>query len=312
MIDNPDISVIIPVYGCDGTLAKLYERIVAAVCPIPVSFELIFVDDCGPGSPWELINDLAKRDPRVIGLKLSRNFGQHPAISAGLDCARGNWIVVMDCDLQDQPEEIPRLWAKAQEGFDIVVGSRVKRRDNYLKRLSSLVYWRVFAYMTDQKNDATQANFGIYSRRVIDEFKLLPEHSKFLTRMAKWMGFKEAIIEVNHGKRIHGKSSYNLRRMFSLAIESILSFSNKPLYIFVYVGFIISLSAFSFGLFLLIRHFSGHVVEGWTSVMVSMYFLSGVLLFSIGVLGLYIGQIFIEIKGRPRYIVMERTNDNKY
>ena len=311
MVDNQDISIVVPVYGCDGSLTELYERVVAAVSRIRVSFELIFVDDCGPGRPWELINDLAQRDTRVIGLKLSRNFGQHNAILAGVDFARGNWIVAMDCDLQDQPEEIPRLWAKAQEGFDIVVGSRVKRKDNYLKRLCSLAYWRVFAYMTDQKNDATQVNFGIYSRKVIDEFKQMPEHSKFLTRLAKWMGFKETSIEVRHGKRIHGKSSYNLRRMFSLAIESIISFSNKPLKIFVYVGFIISLLALSMGFFLFLRYFSGHVAEGWTSLIVSMYFLSGMILFAIGVLGLYIGQIFIEIKGRPSYIVVECTSDEK-
>lgn len=311
MVDNPDISIVVPVYGCDGTLTELYEKVVVAVSRIPVSFELIFVDDCGPGRPWELINDLAQRDPRVIGLKLSRNFGQHDAILAGVDFARGNWIVIMDCDLQDRPEEIPRLWAKAQEGFDIVVGSRVKRMDNYLKRLCSLAYWRVFAYMTDQKNDATQANFGIYSRKVIDKFKQMPEHSKFLTLLTKWMGFKEATIEVKHGKRIHGKSSYNLRRMCSLAIESIISFSNKPLKIFMYVGFIISSLALSIGFFLFLRYFSGHVAEGWTSVIVSMYFLSGIILFAIGVLGLYIGQIFIEIKGRPSYIVVEYTSDEK-
>ena len=308
MVDIPDISIVVPVYGCDGTLTELYERVAAAVSSIPASFELIFVDDCGPGRPWELINHLAQQDPRVIGVKLSRNFGQHNAISAGVDFARGNWIVVMDCDLQDRPEEIPRLWAKAHEGFDIVVGCRVRRMDNQLKRLYSLTYWRFFAYMTDQENDATQANFGIYSRRAVDEFKLLPEKSRFLTFLVKWMGFNTATIEVKHDKRIEGKSSYNLRRMFSLAIETTVSFSNKPLKLFVSVGFIMSLSAFFFGIFLLLRYFFGHVAEGWTSVMVSIYFLSGILLFTMGVLGLYISQIFTQVKGRPSYIVVDRIN----
>ena len=308
IVNAPDISIVVPVYGCDGTLAKLYERVCAASALIPASFELIFVDDCGPGHPWELINELARRDPRVVGVKLSRNFGQHYAITAGVDFSRGNWLVVMDCDLQDRPEEIPRLWAKAQEGFDVVVGRRVERQDGFYKRHASLAFHRFFSYMTDQASDAAQANLGIYSRKVVDELKRLPEHSRAFPLLVRWLGFKSTTIEVQHDERAEGKTSYNLSRMFSLATDAIVSYSNKPLKMFVQTGFLMAFSAFFYGIWLIIRYLTlGYVAQGWTSVMVSLYFMSGVLLFGMGVLGIYIGRIFNQVKGRPLYIVNDIT-----
>ena len=201
MIDVPDMSVVVPVYGSDSTLEPLYERVAAAASQIPASFELIFVDDCGPGNPWELINKMAQSDPRVIGLKLSRNFGQHSAIMAGVEISRGNWLVIMDCDLQDRPEEIPRLWAKAQEGFDVVFGRRVERHDRFLKRLSSRLFHWFFGYMTDQKSDAAQANFGIYVRKVVDVVKMLPEQPRVFPLLVRWTGFKIASIDIVHDRR---------------------------------------------------------------------------------------------------------------
>lgn len=308
IVSVPNLSIVVPVYGCDGTLAKLYERVYAAVTSIPASFELIFVDDCGPGRSWELINELARQDSSVVGVRLSRNFGQHYAITAGVDFSRGNWLVVMDCDLQDRPEEIPRLWVKAQEGFDVVVGRRVERQDGICKRHASLAFHRIFSYMTDHASDATQANFGIYSRRVVDELKRLPEHSRAFPLLIRWLGFKSTSIEVQHDERAEGKSSYNLSRMFSLATDAIVSYSNKPLKMFVQTGFLIAFSALFYGIWLIIRYLSlGYVAPGWTSVMVSLYFLSGVLLFGMGVLGIYIGRIFNQVKGRPLYIVRDIT-----
>lgn len=307
MDEIPDISVVVPVYGCDGALRPLYERVAAAVAEIPASFELILVDDRGPGRPWEIIGELADQDSRVRGLRLSRNFGQHNAISAGIEHARGNWLVLMDCDLQHRPEEIPRLWAKAREGFDYVVGRRTQRQDGLFKRLSSLAYHRLFAFMTDREKDAGEASFGIYSRRVVDAFKLLPEHSKAFTLLVHWLGFNSTMIDFPHEKRAEGKSSYTLSRMISLASDTIVSFSNKPLEMFVHVGFLMALFAFVFGLYFFVRYFFGHPPEGWTSVMVSLYFLSGILLFGMGVLGTYIGKVFNQVKGRPSYVVIARV-----
>lgn len=309
MDDVPDISIVVPVYGSDGTLIELYERVVAAVTRIPASFELIFVDDCGPGRPWELINEMAHRDPRVIGLKLSKNFGQHSAIMAGVDLARGKWLVIMDCDLQDRPEEIPRLWAKAQEGHDIVVGRRVERKDGLLKRQISRFFWWFFVYMTDQESDATQASFGIYSRKVVDVVKELPEQPRVFPLLVRWAGFKVTPIDVEHCRRLEGKSSYNFSRRLLLAMDSIVSYSNKPLRMCVQFGLLMAFTSFCFGLWLLTRYFFfDYTVAGWTSVMVSLYFLSGILLVGMGVLGIYIGRIFNQVKQRPLYIIKGRTS----
>jgi glycosyltransferase involved in cell wall biosynthesis len=308
MGEAPDISIVVPVYGSDSTLVTLYERLAAAVAQIPASFELIFVDDCGPGRPWELINRMAQRDPRVKGLKLSRNFGQHSAIMAGVDLARGNWLVIMDCDLQDRPEEIARLWAKASEGHDVVVGRRVERQDGLFKRLYSHAFYWLLDYMTDQENDAAQASFGIYSRKVVDVVKKIPEQPRFFPLLVRWVGFEVIPIDIEHGKRTEGKSSYNLSRKLSLAMDAIISYSNKPLKMCVQFGFFMAFASFCFGLWLFIRFFLfDYVPTGWTSVIVSLYFLSGILLFGMGILGIYIGRIFNQVKERPLYVVKDRT-----
>lgn len=308
MVDVPDISIVVPVYGSDSTLVALYERIAASVAQIPASFELIFVDDCGPGRPWGLISGMAQRDPRVIGLKLSRNFGQHSAIMAGVDLARGNWLVIMDCDLQDRPEEIPRLWAKAGEGHDVVVGRRVERQDGLSKRLSSRAFYWLLGYMTDQENDAAQASFGIYSRKIVEVVKKMPEQPRFFPLLVRWAGFEVTPIDIEHGKRSEGKSSYNLSRKLSLAMDAIISYSNKPLKMCVQFGFLMALTAFCFGLWLFMRQFLfNYSIAGWTSVMVSLYFLSGILLLGMGILGIYIGRIFNQVKERPLYVVKDRT-----
>jgi dolichol-phosphate mannosyltransferase len=308
MVDVPDISIVVPVYGSDSTLVSLYERVAASVAKIPASFELIFVDDCGPGHPWELINEMAKRDSRVVGLRLSRNFGQHNAIMAGIDYAHGNWLVIMDCDLQDRPEEIPRLWAKAQEGFDVVAGMRVIRRDSFFKRFSSFIFHRCFSYMTNQESDTTQSSFGMYSRKTVNAVKSLPEQPRIFSLLVRWFSFKTTAIEIVHDRRTEGKSSYNLSRRLSLAIDTIISYSKKPLMIFIQTGFLMAFAAFCYGLWLIIRYFLlGHIAAGWTSVMVSMFFLSGILLFGMGVVGAYIGQIFDQVKGRPPYVVKDLT-----
>lgn len=307
-VNTPDISIVVPVYGCDNTLLPLYERVVAALSQIPATFEFIFVDDCGPGQPWELISKMAQRDPRVIGLKLTRNFGQHCAIMAGIDISRGNWLVIMDCDLQDRPEEIPRLWAKAQKGHDIVVARRVERKDSFMRRLSSRAFHWIFNYMTDQKSDATQSNFGIYSRQVVDAVKTLSEQPRVFLNLIRWIGFDVTSIDVEHGLRTEGKSNYSFGRRLSLAMDTIISYSNKPLKIFVHFGFSMAFTAFCYGLWLVLRYLRlDYIPAGWTSVMVSLFFLSGVLLIGMGILGIYIGRIFNQVKGRPLYVVKDRT-----
>jgi len=307
MFDVPDISIVVPVYGSDGTLEPLYKRVASTMKQIPASFELIFVDDCGPGNPWEIINNLAQRDSRVIGLKMSRNFGQHIAITAGIDLARGRWLVIMDCDLQDCPEEISRLWTKAQDGHDVVIGRRVKRQDSLLKRMSSRLFHWVFGLITNQKSDPAQANFGIYSRKVVDTVKTLFEYPGIFSFLVRWAGFEVTTIDIKHDRRIEGKSSYTLSRKLSLAIDVMVFCSRKPFKMLIHFWFLIAFTFFCFGTWLSVRYdLLNYTPSGRISVMILLFFLSGIMLFVTGILEIYIGKVN-NIKENPIYIVKDRT-----
>ena len=303
------ISVVTPVYGCEPCLGDLYRRLLDTLSKITDNFEIIMVNDASPDDAWSTIKNLSDKDSRVKGINLSRNFGQHHAITAGLDYAKGDWIVVMDCDLQDQPEEILKLYSKAQEGYDVVFGRRSQRKDSLFKQLGSQLFYKVYEYFTDGKIDNTIANFSIISKKVSNELKLLREQSRSYQLSVNWVGFKRANIDILHAKRTEGKSSYTLKKLTNLAIDSIVSQSNKPLHLSIKFGFIISVLSLAYAAFLTIRYFmQGTPVEGWTSVMVSIYFIGGLLFANMGMLGLYIGKIFNETKDRPIYIIDKTIN----
>ena len=304
-----EISIVSPVYGCKVCLAELYDRLVSSLSAITSSFEIILVNDACPQNSWEFIELLCERDERVKGINLSRNFGQHYAISAGLDHAKGKWVVVMDCDLQDRPEEIAKLYAKAQEGYDIVFGKRFERQDGFFKRLGSLVFNKVLEYFTETTQDNSVANFGIYSQKVVATINRYREQSRDFLLFARLVGFKSTAIEIQHAQRGHGKSSYTLRKLIRLAIDSIVSHSNKPLRLCIQLGFLISCLSVIFAVWLVIKYYFYHSPpEGWTSLMVSMFFMFGLLFAALGVVGLYIGKIFDEVKQRPLYIISETKN----
>lgn len=303
------ISVVSPIYGCKECLPTLYERLVASLSRISESFEIILVNDACPQNSWESIVNLCEKDTRVKGINLSRNFGQHYAISAGLDYANGEWVVVMDCDLQDQPEEIEKFYAKAMEGYDIVFGQRVQRQDSFFKRFGSLAFNKVLEYFTDTKQDNSIANFGIYARKVINTINSYREQSRDFLLFAKMVGFRKTVIEIEHAPRAHGSSAYTLSKLIRLAIDSIVSHSNKPLRLSIQLGFLIATASVGFAFWLVTRYFIyGTATEGWTSLMVSMFFMFGLLFALLGIVGLYIGKIFDEVKRRPLYIVGETVN----
>lgn len=300
------ISIVTPIYNCADCLQVLYQRLTEALAQVTDDFEIIMINDASPDNAWDVIKNLAAQDARVKGINFSRNFGQHYAITAGLDYARGDWVVVMDCDLQDQPEEIAKLYAEAVRGFDAVVGRRYERKDSFMKKIGSKAFYRVFDYLTDQKSDATIANFGIYSRKVIENYRQMREQNRNFSLSIRWLGFSVSEIDIEHAPRKTGKSSYNFRKMLNLAIDSIVSQSNKPLRIAIKLGFMLSAASFVYAAFLVARYFIwGIPVAGWTSVMVSIYFIAGLMLANIGMLGLYIGKIFDEVKGRPLYVVKD-------
>jgi polyisoprenyl-phosphate glycosyltransferase len=306
----PVISVVVPVYRGADCMDELYRRLVAALSAISQNFELVLVEDCGPDDSWRRIQALAETDARVRGIQFSRNFGQHYGISAGIHAARGEWIVVMDCDLQDRPEDIPALFAKAQQGYDIVLARRVARKHSWLKRTTSAAFYAVFRYFTELPYDQSVGNFRIISRQVANSFGDVREQLRFFGGIITWLGFRVTSVDVAHDARFAGETTYTWRKLFKLAVETVVAYSDKPLRLAIRIGFFMAASALLAGFVVLLRAFFGGItVSGWASLIVSLYFLSGIILGFMGVLGLYVGRVFDEVKGRPLYVIRERTFD---
>lgn len=306
----PFLSIISPVYRAEKTLEPLVLRIKDAVRKISSEFEIVLVEDASPDRSWDEIDRLAKLHPEVVGIKLSRNFGQHYAITAGLDHAKGDWVVVMDCDLQDRPEEIPQLLAKAEEGYDVVLARRANRQDGFLKRLSSKLFYRTLAWLTGSHQDETIANFGIYHRKVIREISNMRESIRYFPTMVRWVGFRQTTLDVIHAANEERGSSYNFKRLFNLALDIMLAYSDKPIRMTVKVGLLIALAGFLFAVFTLVRYLQGDIIiAGYASLIISLWILTGFILVTLGMVGLYIGKTFEGVKNRPIYIVEKRVGE---
>ncbi|WP_205499638.1 glycosyltransferase family 2 protein [Rufibacter psychrotolerans] len=313
MYPKPYISIVSPVYRAENVIDLLVERISKSLEPITDNFEIILVEDCGPDDSWGRIKEAASRDERVKGIKLSRNFGQHYAITAGLDQAQGEWVVVMDCDLQDQPEEILNLYRKAKEGYDVVLASRHERKDKFFKQLFSKLFYRVLTYLTGTKQDSSIANFGIYHQKVVSAISGMRESIRYFPTMVRWVGFKRTTINVEHAERAEGSTSYNFGKLLNLALDIILAYSDKPIRLTVKAGLIISFFSLLFALVTMVRYLLGEIsVIGYTSMVASIWFLSGLTISILGIIGLYIGKTFEGVKGRPIYIVSEHTLTPEY
>lgn len=298
------LSIVIPVYCSHYFLVELYTRLNAVLSDISQNHEIILVNDASPDDSWEVIQELARRDKRVRGINFSRNFGQHYAITAGLDHARGDWVVVMDGDLQDLPEEISKLYQVAIKGYDIVVGRKARRKDSFLKKLGSRLFYKIFSWLTDSKVDNRIGNFGIYSRKAVANIVALKEQNRSFGLFALWVGFRRIEIDIEHAPRPYGKSSYTLNRLVHLAMDSIVAHSNKLLHLSVQLGFTLSFLSLVYVLWLVAKYFTWAIpVPGWTSLIVSMYFTAGLIIGCIGIVGLYVGKIFDEVKKRPLYII---------
>ena len=305
------ISVVIPVYRAEGCLHELYRRLKNSLETITHDFEIVMVEDCGGDSSWQIIAQLAQADARVKGYQFSRNFGQHYGITAGLDQCTGDWAVIMDCDLQDQPEEIPRLYAKAQEGFDVVLARRGKRKDALPKRIASYAFYKLFSYLAGIRYDAEVGNFRIISKKVVKYFQAMREKLRFFGGMVDWMGFPTTSISVQHAERFEGKSTYTFRKLLTLATETIIAYSDKPLKLSIRFGFAMSFFAFLYGLYILYRALVyGSAITGWSSLIVSFYLLGGIIIGILGIIGIYLGKTFDETKKRPLYIIMNATHDD--
>lgn len=303
---NPVISFVSPVYKAEKILDKLVDEINKVMVEINVAYEVILVDDRSPDASWEVMKRISEKQPQVKSVRLSRNFGQHPAIMAGLSQAKGEWIVVMDCDLQDQPKEVVKLYNKAKEGFEVVLAKRKKRQDSFLKKMSSKLFSVVYSFFTDTHYDNEVANFGIYHKKVIHSILEISDTIKFFPLFVKLVGFNTTSVIVEHAEREEGNSSYSFSKLISLAFNTIISFSNKPLKLFVKFGIAISMISFLLGIYDIYLTITGQIaVLGYSSIIVSIWFLSGIIITTIGVTGIYVGKIFDQTKNRPTFIIDE-------
>jgi glycosyltransferase involved in cell wall biosynthesis len=307
MKEVPHISIVSPVYRAEKILEKLVDEIRSAMIEINTTYEIILVDDRSPDNSWEVMKQLSSKFSEVKSLRLSRNFGQHPTIMAGLSEAKGEWIVVMDCDLQDQPKEIIRMYEKTKEGYDIVLASRRHRQDGFIKKFSSKLFYIIFNYLSGIEIDNEVANFGIYNQKVIQSITKINDHIKFFPLFIKWVGFNSTSIVVKHSEREDGKSSYSFFKLLSLSFNTIISFSDKPLKIFTFLGLSISTISFVFGCYFLFQSLTGQIKEpGFSSLIISIWLLSGIIISIIGIVGVYLGKTFNQVKNRPIYIIDEK------
>lgn len=300
------ISIVSPVYRAEKILPTLVAEIESVMAKIGEDFEIILVDDRSPDYSWDVMKTLSSKNQNLKVYRLSRNFGQHATIIAALTKAKGEWIVVMDCDMQDQPKEIEKLFKKTLEGYDVVQAKRKNRQDSYSKKLSSRIFYKIFNYFAGIEINKEIANFGIYNRKVIDSALRIGDHIKFFPLFINWVGYQSTAIEIEHASRDDGKSSYSFSKLVSLAFNVIISFSDKPLKIFVWFGAIISFLSVLVGFFFLFSFFSGKITEpGFSSLILSIWFLSGVIISCIGIVGVYLGKTFNQTKNRPVFIIDE-------
>jgi dolichol-phosphate mannosyltransferase len=303
------LSVIIPVYNESSLIDELIRRVKTNIKLITEDYEIILVDDGSQDKTWNSIENEAKSENRVKGIKFSRNFGHHYAITAGLHNSSGEWAIVMDGDLQDRPEVIPELYKKAQEGFDVVFVSRQNRPEKLYYRIAQKFFYWILRSLSGIDFDSRQANFSIISKKVVEAFMKFPENARFYGSTIKWLGFNRSFIFADHGMRHSGKPSYTIKKRFKLASDIILSFSERPLKFAILLGILMSLFSILSGLFILFRKIRwGYELTGWPSLIVSIFLIGGVVLVVLGIIGVYVGRIFQEVKNRPLFVIEKKHN----
>jgi dolichol-phosphate mannosyltransferase len=301
------LSVVVPVYGCADCLVALHARLTRSVSAITDSYELVLVDDRSRDGGWTVLQRLAREDPHLRAFRLSRNFGQDAAITAGLAQARGEWAAVMDCDLQEAPEEIPRLWATAGEGYDLVRTTRRGWRHSAFRRWTSRIYRRL-TIETDVRPD--YSNLSLLSRKVIDAFLRLRDRDREYMIALDWLGFDSATIEIDHHERHAGQSGYTLRRLMRVAMDGMFFRSTVLLRLVVLLGFLVALAGVGLAAFEVIDYAiePQQSVPGYTSLAVLLLLLAGFIIISVGVVGLYVERIFDQVKDRPLFLINDQAD----
>ena len=310
------ISIVIPVYDESECLPILQERLVTAASAWNEDFECILVDDGSRDRSFELIRDIASRDPRFKGLSFSRNFGHQSAVTAGLCYAQGDIVAVMDADLQDPPEELPAFFDKCRSGYDVVYAIRTDRQEGFLKRACYWLYYRFLRSLASVDIALDSGDFCVMSRRVVDAMNALPERNRFVRGLRTWVGYRQTGLEYKRSGRQAGRPKYTYGKLMNLALDGLVNFSFKPLRVLAITGVLLGVFSFVAAFLVFIMYVTDTTLggynprnsQGWTSLILAIFFLSGTQLVGMGVLGEYIGRLFEETKARPMYLVKEQVN----
>jgi dolichol-phosphate mannosyltransferase len=302
----PVLSIVVPLFNEEQNVARVYRRLVDALEAEGATFELVFVNDGSGDTTGALLDGLQSQDGRVVVVHLSRNFGHQPAVSAGLDHARSQAVVVMDGDLQDPPEvlgQFIRLW---REGYEVVYAVRTKRKEGPFKRLGYYLFYRILHAISDLDIPLDSGDFCLMDRRVVDSLRALPEHLRFVRGLRTFVGFRQIGLAYERAAREAGESKYPFRKLLGLAIDGLVSFSSYPLRLVSYLGFGTIVLAMVLIGWVVIDYFANHTAPaGWASTVVVVLVMSAIQLLSLGIMGEYVRRIFLEVKGRPTYIVRE-------
>ncbi|MCK7592125.1 glycosyltransferase family 2 protein [Pseudomarimonas salicorniae] len=301
------LVVLVPVFNESQVLETFHRRLAAVFDGLPLSCRVLYVDDGSADDSWALIGRLRGQDPRVDGLRLSRNFGKELALTAGLDAVEADALVVIDADLQDPPELIPEFVERWRQGFDVVYGRRLERAgESWLKRATASAFYRVMRRLSQTAIPADTGDFRLLSRRALDGLRGLRERQRFMKGLFAWVGFRQCALDYRRDARLAGRSKFNYWRLWNLALEGITSFSTAPLRVATYLGLATALVAFSAGVWVVLKTLLwGDPVAGYPSLMVVILLLGGVQLVALGILGEYLGRLYMEAKARPLYLVSE-------
>lgn len=301
------ISLIVPVYNEQQSIDPFLEAVLPILSETRQDYEIVFVNDGSRDATCSILIELARRDPHIRLLDLSRNFGKEAALTAGLDFASGDVIIPMDVDLQDPPDLIPEFIAKWREGYDIVNGVRVDRsKDTVMKRNSAGLFYWLFNSVSQTKLPSNVGDYRLLDRAVVESIKKLPERNRFLKGIFAWVGYQTTEIPYSRPERYAGKTSWNYWKLWNFALDGVLGYSTVPLRIWTYIGFILALASFFYGLFTIVKTLVlGIDVPGYASLITAILFLSSIQIISLGVIGEYVSRIYLEVKQRPLYLIRD-------
>jgi polyisoprenyl-phosphate glycosyltransferase len=310
-VSAPDLTVVVPVYGCAACLDALHRRLHSSLDDAGLEWTVVYVDDSSPDGSWPKLEELAQRDSRVRALHLSRNFGQHAAITAGLAESRGSWTAVMDCDLEDRPEEIPRLLQVAREReAEVVLTKRTRRPQPWQRRLAARAYFRLRNALLGTKVDPEHATLSVISQPVVDAFLSMGDRDRQYILILHWLGFRREIVELDPGERHEGHSSYSFGKLLRVAMDGMFFQTTALLRWITYLGFVVAVSGLLLAAALIILYFANRPPPGYTSLAVLILVVGGFIILSTGISGLYVGKIFEQVKGRPLYVVDRRIGSS--